>query len=204
MLQQVYHFKVNVIARDANAAAYKHYKNQEHQDLHDSSVAVMLGEMRREVNMRHPFESKLNIFIFIPTIIHATNDIDCCFMAILSWRKQVGTRIMRKRWSNLTPGWSENLREHTADLPEQTGDKNGKRTEDNSRERRVESQPRAAAQRGYPEDATDTMVAPQDSDVHQSGSVLELQNRDLWLRPTSMSWHFPILVAIRGKVEVQV
>ena len=41
------------------------------------------------------------------------------------------------------------------------------------------------------------MVAPQDFDIRQSGRVLELQNRDLWLRPTDMSWQFPILMTIR-------
>ena len=41
------------------------------------------------------------------------------------------------------------------------------------------------------------MVAPQDYDVRQSGRVLELQNSDLWLRPPDLSWHFPILMAIR-------
>ena len=41
------------------------------------------------------------------------------------------------------------------------------------------------------------MVAPQDYDVRQSGRVLELQNSDLWLRPTDLSWHFPILMTIR-------
>ena len=55
VLQQVYHFKVDVIVGDANAAAYKYYKKQEHQDLHDSSVAVMLGEIQREVNTGHTF-----------------------------------------------------------------------------------------------------------------------------------------------------
>ena len=37
VLQQVYHFEVDVIAGDANAAAYKYYKKQEYQDLHKSS-----------------------------------------------------------------------------------------------------------------------------------------------------------------------
>ena len=41
VLQQVCHFKVDVIAGDAKAAAHKYYKKQERQDLHDSSVAVM-------------------------------------------------------------------------------------------------------------------------------------------------------------------
>ena len=53
VLQQVCHFKVDVIAGDASAAAYKYYKKQEHQGLHDSSVAVMLRDMQREVNTGH-------------------------------------------------------------------------------------------------------------------------------------------------------
>ena len=60
MLQQVSHFKVDVIAGDANAAAYKYYKRQEHQDLHDSSVAVMQREMQRN-KTGHRFERKLHI-----------------------------------------------------------------------------------------------------------------------------------------------
>ena len=68
-----------------------------------------------------------------------------------------------------------------------------------SRQRGVEGQLRAAAERGYPnpEDAEDHMMAPPDYEVRQSGRVLELQNRDLWLRPTDMSWHLPILITIR-------
>ena len=77
------------------------------------------------------------------------------FRAILSWRKPVGPRIMRKLWSNITTGQSQKLRE-------QTHDRKGKQTEDNLRERGVESQLRTAAQRGYPEDAEDPMVAPPD------------------------------------------
>ena len=41
------------------------------------------------------------------------------------------------------------------------------------------------------------MVPPQDHDFRQTGRVLELQNSDLWLRPTDLSWHFPILMTIR-------
>ena len=41
------------------------------------------------------------------------------------------------------------------------------------------------------------MVAPQDYDVRQSGILLELQNSDLWLRPTDLSWHFPIFMTTR-------
>ena len=41
------------------------------------------------------------------------------------------------------------------------------------------------------------MIAPQDYDVRQSGRVLGLQDRDLWIRPIDLSWHFPVLVTIR-------
>ena len=36
VFQQVCHFKVDVIAGDANAAAYWYYKNQEYQDLYNA------------------------------------------------------------------------------------------------------------------------------------------------------------------------
>ena len=88
MLQQVCHFKVDVTARDANAAAYKYNKKQEYQDLHNSSIAITLREMQREVNAGHPFERKLHIEYSSnnrPTQLHAANDIHCCFMEILPW-----------------------------------------------------------------------------------------------------------------------
>ena len=50
VLQEVHHFKVDVIAADANAAANRYYKRQEYQYLYNSSVAVMLREMQREAN----------------------------------------------------------------------------------------------------------------------------------------------------------
>ena len=40
VLQQVRHFKVDVIAGNAKAAAYMYYKNQEYQDLYDFPVVV--------------------------------------------------------------------------------------------------------------------------------------------------------------------
>ena len=67
MLQQVCHFKVDVIAGDANAAAYNYYRSQEYQDLYNSSVAVMLREIQREVNTGHPFEGKPHIDYFTNT-----------------------------------------------------------------------------------------------------------------------------------------
>ena len=54
---------------------------------------------------------------------------------------------------------------------------------------------RRTAQKGYPdpENVDNPIIAPQDYDVRQSGRVLELQNRDLWIRPTDLSWHFLIV-----------
>ena len=88
VLQQVCHFKVDVIAGDVNAATNKNYKNQEYQDLYDSSIAVMLREMQREVNTGHPFGSRLHIDYssnIHPPQLHAADDLDCCGIAILSW-----------------------------------------------------------------------------------------------------------------------
>ena len=61
MLQHVHNFKVDVIAGDVNAAAYKYFKKRQYQDLYNSSVAEMLREMQREVNTGRPFESTLHI-----------------------------------------------------------------------------------------------------------------------------------------------
>ena len=61
VLKQVCHFKVDVIAGDANAAAYRYYRHQEYQDLHNSSVSIMLREMQREVNRGRPFVSRLHV-----------------------------------------------------------------------------------------------------------------------------------------------
>ena len=41
------------------------------------------------------------------------------------------------------------------------------------------------------------MVASRDYEVRQSVRVLELQNKDLWIRPTDLSLHFYFLVTIR-------
>ena len=137
VLQQVYHLKVDVIAGDANAAAYRYYKNPEYQYQDNSSVAVMLREMQREVNTGQPFENRLHIDYSTkihPSQLHAADDLDCCFMVILSWRKPVGPRFMRKLWSNIATVQPAI-----------------------SRERGVGGLLRAAAQRSYttPEDAKD-------------------------------------------------
>ena len=70
------------------------------------------------------------------------------------------------------PGLSMNLRAQILEQLEQTVDRKGKNTEDISRERGVEIQ-------------------------LKMGIRNLLQNTDRWLRPTNLSWHFPILVTIR-------
>ena len=136
-------------------------------------------------------------FIILPIIIRLSftaNDIDCCFMAILSWGKPAGRRNMRKLWSNLKPNHAMWFHEQIADLREQTDYPRRRKERKICRasERGVESQLRSGAQRAYrdQEDATDPMVAPQDCHVHQSVRVLELQNSDLWLRPTDREESF--------------
>ena len=134
----------------------------------------MLREMQREVNAGHPCERRLDIDDSTnnhPPQLHAVTDLDCCFVAILSWREPAGPRIMRKLWSNLKPNRASNFCEQSAGVRERTAFPRGKRTEDISRERGIEPQLRAAAQRAYrdQEDTRDPTVAPQ--------RVLELQRK---------------------------
>ena len=56
---------------------------------------------------------------------------------------------------------------------------------------------RETVQKSYPENVDIPMIAPRVFEVRQSGRVLKLQNKDLWIRPTDLSWHYPILVTIR-------
>ena len=96
MLQHVHNFKVDVIAGDANAAAYKYFQKHQYQDLYNSSVAIMLREMQREVSAGRPFESRLHMDYFYnnhSVNISSASDLDRCFMALLS-------KILRKHWSN--------------------------------------------------------------------------------------------------------
>ena len=107
--REVQHYRVDVIAGDANAAAYKYYKKQEYQDLHNSSVAVMLRQVQREVNMDRPFESRLQIDCSTnnhSSQLRSTNYPDCCFMALLScqnrlnpefWEDSGATRVSVRR-----------------------------------------------------------------------------------------------------------
>ena len=91
VLQQVHHFKVDVIAGDATTAAHSYYRKQTYQDLDNSSVAVMLREMQREVNEGRPFEGRLHIDYYHNKHsfqISSASDLDCCLMAILSCKSQ--------------------------------------------------------------------------------------------------------------------
>ena len=74
-----------------------------------------------------------------------------------------------------------------------------RQSEDSSHPKAIEGLLTATARKDCPEseDVDNPMIKPQDYDVRQSGRVLELQNRDLWIRPTDLSWHCPILVTIR-------
>ena len=58
VLKKDQHYRVDVLAGDATAAAYRYYKRQEYQDLYNPSVAVMLRDMQQEDNMNRPFQSR--------------------------------------------------------------------------------------------------------------------------------------------------
>ena len=81
LLQKVQHCKVDVIAGDAKPAASKYYKRQEYQDLYKSSVAVMLREMQREVDMGRLCESRLHTDECTNdhlSQLHSPNNLACC------------------------------------------------------------------------------------------------------------------------------
>ena len=141
----------------------------------------MLREMQREVNTGRPVESRLHIDNNHSSQLSSASDFDCRFMAVFSCRKPAGPRIMRKLWSNLREQGNEQKLKENISFP-----------------RGIESQLRATAQRIYSKsDVDNAMIAPQDYDVRQSRRVLEFHNRDLWIRPTDLSWHVPILVTLR-------
>ena len=71
--------------------------------------------------------------------------------------------------------------------------------EDSSYSTIIEVLLRVTARKGNPgsQVVDNPMVAPQDYEVRQSARVLEFQIRDLWIRQTDLSWHFPFLVTFR-------
>ena len=107
----MYNSEDDVIAGDANAAAYKFFKKQEYQDLYNSQVVIMLREKHREVNEGRPFESRLLIDYANKNHsfhIRSASDLDCCFMGILSGRKPPGPIIMRTLLEQLA--WANECR----------------------------------------------------------------------------------------------
>ena len=163
VLQQVHHFKVDVITGDVNTTACRNYKKQVFQDLYNSSVVVMLREMQREVNTGRSFESRPHIDYYAKIIF-------------LSFAQQVISIITTWLFSHEEGHLDPELWEHSGAI--------------RVSERRITRNVR-------PENFDNPMIVPEDFDVRQSGRVLELQNRDLWIRQTDLSWHFPILVTIR-------
>ena len=88
---------------------------------------------------------------------------------------------MRKLWSNTR---------------KRTQSKEMDQAEESTYPKGIEVMLRETAWKSYPENVDYPMIAPRDYEVRQSGRVLELQNKDPWIRPTYLSWHFPILGTI--------
>ena len=95
--------------------------------------------------------------------------------------------------------WTQNKRKLWSNTRERTQGNEKEQGEDSSYPKGIEVLLRETARKGYPDpgDVDNPMIAPQDYDARQAGRVLELQNRDLWTRPTDLPWHFPIRVTIR-------
>ena len=69
--------------------------------------------------------------------------------------------------------------------------------EDSSYPKGIEVMLRETVRKSYPENVDNPTTASRDCEVRQSARDLELQNKDLWIRPTDLLRHFPILVTIR-------
>ena len=83
----MYNVKVDVIAGDANSAACEYLRKQEYRDLYNSSVAVILREIQREVDEGRPLLDRLCIDYYNGNhFLHtrSASDLDCCLMTILS------------------------------------------------------------------------------------------------------------------------
>ena len=148
-------------------------KNQGYRDLCNSSVAVILREVQREVDGRRPFEDRLCIDYYISNhFVHTStaSDLDCCFMAILSRWKPPGPRMMRTLWSNSREQMEKYEKRKDAGISYPEG---------------LEILLKETPKRNRPtsETADSPENAPQDHDIRQSGRVLGLQNRDFWIRP---------------------
>ena len=146
----------------------------------------MLREVQREVNRNRPFQSRLHIDYSTNnhhSQLRSTEYPECCFMAILSCESRLDPELRKKLWSNTCESIHNNQKE---------------RAEDNSYPKSIDIMLRETARKSYPENVDSPMIAPRDYEVRQSGRALELQNRDYWIRPTDLSWHYPIVVTIRA------
>ena len=120
---------------------------------------------------------KADVILIISPIIIFLSFAQQVILIVASWLfshggKQPASRIMRK-----TSG-ATRVAEHSATR---------RQNEDILYPKSVEVLLRETARKNCsnPEsDVDDPMIAPENYDVPQSGRVLELQNRDLWIRPT--------------------
>ena len=152
VLKKVRHYRVDVVAGDATAAAYRYQQRQVYQYLCNFWVAVMLRAMQREVNMNRPFQSRLHCDYSTNnhhSQLRSTDYPDCCFMAILSWRILLGPIIVRKLWSNTC---------------ERTQSEQKEQVEDSSYPKGIEIFLRETARKSYPdpENPDNPMLAPRD------------------------------------------
>ena len=51
-----------------DSATHKYFRRQEHQDLHNSSIAVVLREMQHEINESRPLKTRFALIIVKITI----------------------------------------------------------------------------------------------------------------------------------------
>ena len=99
VLKKVRHFRVDVVAGDATAAAYRYQQRKEYQYFCNFWVAVMLREMQREVNMNRPFQSRRHCDYSTNnkhSQLRPTDYPDCCFMAYSPMEKTAGTQNFEK------------------------------------------------------------------------------------------------------------
>ena len=84
--------------------------------------------------------------------------------------------------------WTQNcekiLEQH---MCERTQSNKKEQAENSSYLKSIEVMLGETARKRYPENVDNPLIAPRDYEVRQSGRVLELQNKDLWIRPTDLS-----------------
>ena len=107
VLQQIRHFKIDVIAGDVNTTACRYYKKQVFQDLYNSSVVVMLREIERENNTGRPLEIRLNIDFYIKIIFSVSLSKwsrlllhDYSLMVKVTWSQNYENTLEQFAWAN--------------------------------------------------------------------------------------------------------